>query len=66
MSGKDERNRREKSLKPKAVRKRTLYGVEGEEGAPMPPLKVPSGVNIPTQNYRGVLGLSFRPQNRRR
>ena len=43
-------------------RKHSLYGYEDEIGkdCPMPKLKVPRGTNIPTHDYRGVLGLSFR------
>ena len=58
MRGKEARLERERETQPKAVRKRDLHS--SQEGAPMPRLKVERGTNIPTHDYRGVLGLSFR------
>lgn len=58
MRGKEARLEREKNLQPKAVRERSLHS--SQEGVPMPLLKVAKGSNIPTRDYRGVLGLSFR------
>lgn len=58
MRGKEARLEREKETQPKPVRKRDLHS--SQEGAPMPLLKVARGSHIPTHDYRGVLGLSFR------